>query len=203
MRGATMTQARVRPGWTGGGQFPVMAARDLERRSCTLPEAFTGTFNLVLVAFRRNHQSVVDDWVNWHRSVADSRPGFEYYEVPVLGAMWMPARVFIDGGMAQAVRESEARRHTITVYANVSKFAYALDIADTGTVTALLLDPGGQTRWRTTGRPASEDTTEVLGLVDGASGSTGSTGASGASGSATPDGPSTPSGPGTPSGPRP
>ncbi len=196
-----MTEATAGPRWTGGGQFPVMAARDLERRSCTLPEAFTGTWNLVLVAFRRNHQSVVDDWVTWHRSVADIRPGFECYEVPVLGAMWMPARTFIDGGMAQAVRESEARRHTITVYANVSKFAYSLDIADTGTVTALVLDAAGQIFWRTTGRPTPEDTTEVLQVVGGPGGSGGSGGPGGPGGSGGSGGPNGANEPATPDGP--
>ncbi|MEI7860872.1 MAG: hypothetical protein WCI26_13700 [Acidimicrobiales bacterium] len=161
-----MTEATARPGWTGGERFPVLAARDLERRSCALPEAFTGTANLVLLAFRRNHQSIVDAWVEWHRSAAAERPGFECYEVPVLGAVWTPARSFIDGGMAQAVRESHARQHTLTVYTNVAKLTYALDIADTGTVTAILLDGGSRILWRTTGAPDPAATTELLQAID-------------------------------------
>jgi len=162
-----MTDAAPGPGWTGGDRFPALAARDLERRDCTLPDAFTGTWNLVVLAFRRRHQSLVDAWVAWHRTAADGRPGFECFEVPVLGAVWSPARSFIDGGMAQAVREVEARRHTLTVYTNVAKATYALDITDTGTVTALLIDGSGRIRWRTSGLPDEGTAAAVLALVDG------------------------------------
>ena len=162
-----MTDAAPSAAWTSGDRFPTLAARDLERTPRTLPDALTGEWNLVVVAFRRQHQSLVDEWVAWHASVAADRPGFECWEVPVLGTIWSPARSVIDGGMAQAVREVHARRHTLTVYTNVAKAAYALDIADTGTITALLVDADGRIRWRTTGIPDGGSTAEVLDLVDG------------------------------------
>jgi hypothetical protein len=152
--------------WTSGDRFPSLAARDLERTGRTLPGAFTGAWNLVVVAFRRQQQSQVDTWVSWHGSVAPDRPGFECWEIPVIGTMWSPARSFIDGGMAQAVRETHARQHTLTVYTNVAKATYALDITDTGTVTVLLVDGDGRIRWRTTGESDDASTAEVLTLVD-------------------------------------
>jgi hypothetical protein len=153
--------------WTSGDRFPSLSARDLERTERTLPDAFSGAWNLVVVAFRRQQQTQVDQWVAWHSSVATDRPGFECWEIPVIGAMWSPARTFIDGGMAQAVREVHARQHTLTVYTNVAKATYALDIADTGTVTALLVDADGRIRWRTAGTPDQAATADVLALVDG------------------------------------
>ena len=153
--------------WTSGDRFPVLRARDLERTERTLPDAFTGVWNLVVVAFRRQQQSEVDRWVAWHATVAGDRDGFECWEVPVIGSLWSPARSFIDGGMAQAVRETHARQHTLTVYTNVAKATYALDIADTGTVTALLVDADGVIRWRGSGTPDEASTAEVIALVDG------------------------------------
>jgi hypothetical protein len=162
-----MTESAPGAAWDSGDRFPTLAARDLERTPRTLPAVFSGDWNLVLVAFRRQHQSLVDRWVAWHATATAGRPGFEVWEVPVIGTVWAPARSFIDGGMAQAVRETHARRHTLTVYTNVAKAAYALDITDTGTVTALLVDGSGRIRWRTTGEPDGSLTAEVLALVDG------------------------------------
>jgi hypothetical protein len=153
--------------WTSGDRFPSLGARDLERTERTLPDAFTGAWNLVVVAFRRQQQAQVDQWVAWHSSVAPDRPGFECWEIPVIGVLWSPARSFIDGGMAQAVRETHARQHTLTVYTNVAKATYALDITDTGTVTALLVDADGRIRWRATGTPDDASTGDALALVDG------------------------------------
>ena len=124
-----MSGDRPAPASTSGGRFPVLEARDLERRPCTLPAAFTGRWNLVLVAFRREHQSDVDTWTAWHAETEALHPDLECFEVPVLGVKWLPARWFIDGGMAQAVRDPVVRRRTLTVYTNVAGAAYALDIA--------------------------------------------------------------------------
>lgn len=162
-----MTDVTPGAAWTSGDRFPTLGARDLERSDRTLPDAFTGDWNLVVVAFRRQHQSLVDHWVAWHATVVADRPRFECWEVPVIGTLWSPARSFIDGGMAQAVGETHARRHTLTVYTNVAKATYALDISNTGTVTALLVDGTGRIRWRATGAPDDLATTEVLAMVDG------------------------------------
>jgi hypothetical protein len=162
-----MTESAAGAAWDSGDRFPTLAARDLDRTPRTLPDVFRGDWNLVLVAFRRQHQALVDRWVAWHATVADGRHGFEVWELPVIGTVWAPARSFIDGGMARAVREAHARRHTLTVYTNVAKVTYALDITDTGTVTALLVDGSGRIRWRATGEPDGPSTAGVLALVDG------------------------------------
>lgn len=136
-------------------RFPDLAARDLEGRAVSLPGDFAGTANLVVVAFRRAQQPAVDSWIAWFESVAVEYPGLRCYEVPVLATRWSPARPFIDGGMAQAVREPEARRRTLTVYTDVRRVTDALAIDDTDVVTALLVGADGRVQWRTTG-PATE-----------------------------------------------
>ena len=132
-------------------RFPRIAARDLEGRERVLPEAFRGVFNLVIVAFRREQQAMADTWVSWFETVADKYPELRCYEIPVLSRRWSPARFFIDGGMARAVREKEARRRTLTIYTDVRRVTEALAIDDTRTVTALLVDAMGSVFWRTTG----------------------------------------------------
>ena len=51
-------------------RFPHLAARDLEGRSLELPDAFSGASNLVIVAFRREQQAMVDSWIAWWETIA-------------------------------------------------------------------------------------------------------------------------------------
>ena len=140
---------------SGAIRFPHLAARDLEGRSLELPDAFSGASNLVIVAFRREQQAMVDSWIAWWETIAAEHPSLQCYEIPVIATRWSPARPVIDGGMAQAVRAQEARRRTLTVYTDVRRVTDALGIDATDTVTVLLVDADGRLRWRTTG-PVSE-----------------------------------------------
>jgi ATP synthase subunit 10 len=145
----------------GAIRFPHLAARDLEGRARELPRDFSGAANLVIVAFRRQQQSMVDSWVAWFEAIAPEYPALRCYEVPVIATRWSPARPVIDGGMAQAVRAQEARRRTLTAYTDVRRVTDALAIDDTDTVTVLLIDADGRLRWRTSG-PVTEHTGAAL-----------------------------------------
>jgi hypothetical protein len=147
-------------------RFPRLDARDLEGRGRSLPDDFEGPSNLVVVAFRREQQAMVDTWVAWFEEISAAYPGLRCYEVPVLAALWSPARGFIDGGMARAVREREARRRTLTVYTDVRRVTDALAIDDTGTVTVLLVGADGRVRWRTTGPITEIAGAELLAVLD-------------------------------------
>ena len=131
--------------------FPRLAARDLEGGRVDLPEDFGGEWNLVVVAFRRDQQVLVDSWIAWFEGVAAEHPTLRCYEIPVLATRWSPARRFIDGGMAQAVRDPETRRRTLTVYTDVRHVTDALAIDDTSTITVLLVTSEGYVTWRATG----------------------------------------------------
>ena len=48
-----------------GIEFPRLRARDLEGDDAWLPDAFAGDRNVVIVAFQRRHQALVDSWVPW------------------------------------------------------------------------------------------------------------------------------------------
>ena len=55
-------------------RFPHLAARDLEGRSLELPKAFSGAPDLVIVAFRREQQAMVDSSVAWWETMAAEHP---------------------------------------------------------------------------------------------------------------------------------
>ena len=98
-----------------GVSFPRLAARDLDGREVALPASLAGERNVVLIAFRRNQQKLVDSWVPWLEQRAATDAGLGFVELPVIGLQWEPARSAIDGGMAAAIRDEATRRRTLTV----------------------------------------------------------------------------------------
>lgn len=131
--------------------FPTLAARNLEGIGVDVPDAFEGERNVVIVAFQRHHQDLVDSWVPWLEARAEADPGLRFYEVPTIGRIWAPVRNFIDGGMAAAIREPVILRRTLTVYGDINRLTNPLGIEDRTTIALLLVDGAGQVRWAASG----------------------------------------------------
>ena len=134
-----------------GACFPRLAARDLDGREVALPAGLPGEWTVVIVAFRREQQDLVDSWVPWleQRAAADPRLGF--VELPAIGLRWQPARPVIDGGMAAAIPDQRTRRRTLTVYTDIRRVTVPLGITDRNTIWLFLVDRAGQVRWRGSG----------------------------------------------------
>lgn len=127
--------------------FPRLLARNLEGLEVELPGAFDGDLNVVAIAFRREHQDLVDSWVPWFEQQAVAHPGLRFFEVPTIGRIWAPMRNFIDGAMASAIREPVILRRTLTVYGDVSRVTTPLGIDDRSTIAVVLVDRSGRVLW--------------------------------------------------------
>lgn len=134
-----------------GTRFPRLHARNLEGVDVMLPDAFTGDRNVVLVAFRREHQALVDSWVSWLEERASMDPTLGVFELPVIGRLWAPMRRFIDGGMAASIKVPRILQRTLTVYGAIDALTGPLGITDRSTITVLLLDGDGAVLWSCTG----------------------------------------------------
>jgi hypothetical protein len=134
-----------------GVWFPRLAARDLDGREVALPAGLPGEWTVVIVAFRREQQDLVDSWVPWldQRAAADPRLGVA--ELPAIGLRWQPARPVINGGMAAAIPDQKTRRRTLTVYTDIRRVTVPLGITDRNTIWLFLVDRAGQVRWRGSG----------------------------------------------------
>jgi hypothetical protein len=132
-------------------RFPNISARNLQGLDVTLPAAFVGERNVVLVAFHRHHQALVDSWVPWLEEQAAADPGFRFYELPTIGRIWAPVRNFIDGGMAASIREPTVLQRTLTIYGDVRHVTGPLGIEDRTTIALFLVDRSGDVRWTGTG----------------------------------------------------
>src|SRR5512135_2671032 len=131
--------------------FPPLTARDLDGHDVALPTGLTGERTVVLVAFARGHQPLVDSWVPWLRERVAADPTLRFYELATIGGRWRPAREVIDRGMAGAIHDPEARGRTLTVYTDVRRLTAALAI-DRDTISVVLVDRDGRVQWRGRGR---------------------------------------------------
>ena len=124
--------------------FPQVRGRDLMFDPKTMPQDFQGERNLVILAFRMRHQSLVNTWLPFATSWTAQDEGFRFYEVPVIQYMLPIYHDFIDHGMANGIRDPEALRRTFTVYTNLSRFTRQLGLETTNDITTLLIDGEGQ-----------------------------------------------------------
>jgi hypothetical protein len=131
--------------------FSPLQARNLNGRTLALPAAFAGVRNVVIVAFRREHQQLVDSWFPALDPLLAAHPDLRAYEMPVLASGYSLVRPFIDGGMAGAIPSPAVRERTLTVYTDVARFRALLQISSPETITILLVDRSGKIFWRSLG----------------------------------------------------
>ncbi len=132
-------------------KFPQLSATNLEGEKFCLPDDLDGQYNLVLVAFLREHQFTVDSWIPFLNQLHSDLPNFTVYELPVLKRFGAFNRWMINSGMRAGIPNVEVRKHTITLYLDKAEFRQQLAIPDETSIHILLLDANGEIQWRTTG----------------------------------------------------
>jgi carbon monoxide dehydrogenase subunit G len=128
-----------------------LSGRALDGREHDLPGDLAKPHNVLVIAFRREQQRVVDQWLPWLIDLEQRRPDVAVYEVPVLSSAYGPARWFIDGGMTRGIPDAAARARTITVYTDVRKVVDDLGLAGTDAIAVLVVEPSGRIRASETG----------------------------------------------------
>ena len=68
--------------------FPRLTARDLNGNDVSLPVGLPGELNVVVVAFRRGQQKLVDSWLPWLEQQAAADARLRYVELPAIGWRW-------------------------------------------------------------------------------------------------------------------
>ena len=131
--------------------FSPLAGRALDGKEYRLPGDLANRHNLLVVAFRREHQRLVDQWLPWLLDLERNRADVAVYELPVLSAVYGQARWFIDGGMTRGIPDASARARTITVYTDVRQVVDNLGLAGTDTIAVLIVERSGRILARETG----------------------------------------------------
>ena len=129
---------------TPAGELGPLSGRSLDGRSYDLPGDLAKPYNFLVVAFRREQQRLVDQWLPWLTQLEQRRPDVGVYELPVLPSSYGPVRWFIDGGMTRGIPDPAARARTITVYTDVQKVVTNLGLAGTDTIAVLVVERSGR-----------------------------------------------------------
>jgi carbon monoxide dehydrogenase subunit G len=119
-----------------------LSGRALDGKEYELPGDLAKQHTFLVVAFRREQQRVVDQWLPWLIDLEQHRSDVAVYELP--SSVYGPARWFIDGGMTRGIPDVSARARTITVYTDVRKVADNLGLAGTDTIAVLLVERSGR-----------------------------------------------------------
>jgi hypothetical protein len=130
-------------------------SRTLAGELLTVPGDLDGP-TLLCFAYRMWQQRDVDSWLT---AVADDER-LRVLEVPVLGRRWVPARRFIDGGMA-ANMDAPTRAGTMCLYTGVERFRRDVLGVRSTKVCATLVGADGRVAWHAFG-PAAPDAVAAL-----------------------------------------
>jgi hypothetical protein len=142
-------------------RFPIVTGANLLRRKVTLPADLEGELNILLVAFQRWQQSVIDTWVPFARQLEETHEGVSYYELPVIQRMNVLARTFINEGMRAGIPDQVARERTITLYVDKLAFRQALELPSEEDIYVLLVDREGNVIWKEEGTFSPEKGEEL------------------------------------------
>jgi hypothetical protein len=151
------------------GRFPSVEGSNLEGEHFQLPSGFEASLNVVLVAFKREQQSDIDEWMPFLNTLRKGQPTLRVYELPTLGRRYRLMRSFIDGGMRRGIPDAAVRSATITLYIDKAPFRESLRLPDEDRIYVLLVDREGRVFWRASGRFDELAAAELARRVDDAS----------------------------------
>lgn len=136
--------------------FPTITSSDLNGRSVTLPNDLQGEKRLLLLAYDRKDQKIVDPWINMARQWKLPEERLGIYEIPIIQDPGKFMREFIDVAMKRGIPEADVRRRVITLYTNKDALLDKLAIENDKTIDILLIDADGYVLWRTEGSLTAE-----------------------------------------------
>lgn len=146
-------------------QFPRLKARDLEGRTVEIPQGLPGVANLVVLAFEREHQEPIEEWMTHLAGLQSESPGLAVWNVPVLPRSYRIWRNAIDSGLRAGIADPSARDRVMTTYVNLRDLQKSLDLSDLSDIRLYLLDRSGVVRWQGCGaysEPAFEALVEAV-----------------------------------------
>lgn len=134
-----------------GFRFPEITADTLSGKRKTLPDAAKGAPALIVIAFVREAQDMIDSWVTPIKKEFHGAQKIAIYEIPVISsAIWRPMRRIIDGGMRSGIPVAD-HDYVMTVYSSAHELTESLEIQDQTLAYLYLVDMDGTIRWEGSG----------------------------------------------------
>lgn len=142
-------------------EFPEVVGEDLLGNEIAVPSELKKEFDILLVAFQRWQQSLVNSWVPFLKDLVEKYSNTEFYELPTIREMNPVYRFFINHGMKAGIPSEETRGRTITLYLDKDSFTDSLGITDESKIYIYLVKRDGQILWHNNG-PFTEEKRDSL-----------------------------------------
>jgi hypothetical protein len=147
--------------------FPTVHASNLNRRVFNLPGDFESDRNLVIVAFQRDQQKVVDTWTAPIRDLLARYPDLRFYELPTISRGNPLFRAWLDGAMRGGIPDHQSREQTITLSVDKTAFRDSLGLPHEDTIYEMLVDRQGHVFWRAQGEYSAQLAAELERVLAG------------------------------------
>lgn len=132
-------------------RFPTVSGETLSGNTVTLPDFFSGQYNLVILPFDREQQEDVVNWLPFVQALQGQYDGLAYYSIGALPDVAAPVRLMISGGMRLAVEPAVQEVAVLLYLEDQQAFADALNISSLEQTQLLILDEQGDVLWQTSG----------------------------------------------------
>lgn len=130
-------------------RFPTVTGANLNGVELTLPDAFGGTLNFVVVPWDDAQQVQAETWLPFARELADMDSDVVFYNVAILPELSPAIRIAVSAGMRLLITDDALRDVTVLVYLeDVDAFLTALDVPDRDTIVVFLLNENAEVIWR-------------------------------------------------------
>jgi hypothetical protein len=142
-----------------GAVLPPVTAYALDRAKVTLPTDFATPWNLLILSFQRDQQSVIDGWVP--ALTPGVAPGVQTWVLPISARANGLYRWWLNASLRGSLPPSQPRHYTVPLYVDKAKFLRSLQVSSEEGVVLLLTDRAGHVLWRTAG-PVTDDKRAAL-----------------------------------------
>jgi hypothetical protein len=144
-----------------GTKFAQISSETLAGTTIILPDDARGKITLITIAFQHGTQEQLDSWLSPFSEEFGTRPGFTFYEIPMLSADVKPFAFRIDSGMRSGIPE-EKHNNVMTYYGDYAEYMRLLHIDDVTLGYAFLLDQEGIIRWHGEGFATRDMTRKMI-----------------------------------------
>jgi len=107
--------------------FPTLVGKNLNKQKITIPEDFSNKDIIIIIAFQRWHQPLVDTIITNLEQI-NIEDTYHLIEVPVVSQLSIFRRMRLDAIMRAGIRDPQIRQRTITVYTDKDEFKQKLEI---------------------------------------------------------------------------
>ncbi|MEO0794269.1 MAG: hypothetical protein AAFX93_03850 [Verrucomicrobiota bacterium] len=147
--------------------FPGVEGINLLGQIIQIPNQLMGQPVVVIIAFKREQQEVINPWLPPLEELERNTPRFRFYELPVIYEVSMMERFWINNGMRSGIPGETSRSRTITVYTDREKFMQLTGISSADNIHLFVLNANKEIVYRETGAFTPEKFTALSGVVKG------------------------------------